>query len=83
MAGDLEDLETRTDVADREVSTYKPQSALEEITQATKSDAMLRDITEFIEYGLPDTEAGLPEDLQLCYSLRDESGYYEGCVGKR
>ena len=45
MGSDLEDLETSLDVADIEVSTYIPQSVLEEIAQATKSDAMLRYIT--------------------------------------
>ena len=48
MGTDLEDLETRLDVADILVSTYMSQSALEEIEQVTKSDAMLRNITEFI-----------------------------------
>ena len=57
--------ETRLDVADIEVSIYIPQSALEEIAQATKSDAVLRDITEFIVHGWPETDARLPEDLQV------------------
>ena len=63
MGSDLEDLETRHDVEDIAVGTYMPQSALEEIAQATKSDAMLRDITEFIVHGWPQKDAGLPEDL--------------------
>ena len=71
MGGDLEDLETRLDVPDIKVSTYVPQSALEEIAQAKKSDAMLGDITEFIVHGWPETDAELPEDLQLNYSLGD------------
>ena len=52
VGSELEDLETRLGVADIEVSTYIPQSALEEIAQATKSDTMLRDITEFIVNGM-------------------------------
>ena len=82
MGSDIEDLETRCDIADIEVSTYIPQSPLDKIAQATKSDAMLRDITEFIVYGWPQTDAGLPEDLQLYYSLRDELAYPTGCQVK-
>ena len=82
MGSDLEDLDTRLDEADIEVSTYVPQSALEEIAQATKSDAMLRDITEFIVHGWPETDAGLPEDLHLYLSLRDELAYHVGFVVK-
>ena len=82
MGTDLEDLETRPDVGDIEVSTYIPQSALEEIAQATKSDAILRDITEFIVHCWPETDARFPEDLQLYYSLRDELAYHAGCVVK-
>ena len=65
--GNLEDPETRIDVADIEVSMYIPQLALEEIAQATKSYAMLRDITEFIVHVWPEMDAGLPEDLQLYF----------------
>ena len=63
MSSDLENLEIRLDVVDIAVSTYIPQSALKEIAQATKSDTQLRDITEFIVHGWPETDAGLPEDL--------------------
>ena len=63
MGSDLEDLETRLDIADIVVSTYTPQSALEETAQATKFNAVSRDITEFIIHGWPETDAGLPEDL--------------------
>ena len=80
MGSDLEDLETRLHVADIEVSTHIPQSALEEIAQSTKSDAVLRDITEFIVHGWPETDAGLLEDLQLYHSLRDEFTYHAGYV---
>ena len=82
MSSDLEDLETRLDVADIEVSTYTPQSALEEIAQFTKFDAMLRDIIEFIVHGWPETDAELPEDLQLYYYLREEHAYHACCVVK-
>ena len=63
IGSDLEDLKTSLDVADIEVSTYVPQSVLEKIAQATKSDAMLGEITEFIVHSWPETDAGLPEDL--------------------
>ena len=66
MGTDLEDLETRLDVVDIEVSTHVPQSTLEEIAQATKSE----------------TDAGLPEDLQLYYSIGDELTYHAGCIVK-
>ena len=82
MGSDLEDLETRLDVGGIEVSTYIPQSALEEIPQPTKSDAVSKDMTEFIVHGWPETDAGLPEDLQLYYSLRDELTHHAGCVVK-
>ena len=82
MGSDLEDLKTRLEVADIEVSTNIHQSALEDIAQATKSYSMLRDIIEVIVHGWPETDAGLPEDLQLYYSLRDELTYHAGCVVK-
>ena len=82
IGSDLEDLKIRFDVADIEVSTYIQQSALEEIVQATKSDAMLRDITEFIAHGWAETDAGLPEDLQLHYFLKDELTNHADCVIK-
>ena len=78
----LEDLETRLVVADIEASTYISQSALEDTAQATQSDAMLRDITEFIVHGWPEMGVGLPVDLQLYNSLRDELAYHAGCVVK-
>ena len=43
---------------------------------------MLRDITEFIIHDWPETDARLPEYLQLYYSLRDELTYHAGCVVK-
>ena len=43
---------------------------------------MLRDIIELIVHGWPETDAGLPVDLQLYYSLRDELTYHAGCVVK-
>ena len=82
MGSDLEDLETRLDVTDMKVSTYIPQSALEEIAQVKKSNAMLKDITEFIVYGWPETDARLPEDLQLHYSVRVELTCHAGYVVK-
>ena len=82
IGSDLGDLETRFDVADIEVSTYVPQSALEDIAQATKLDAVLRDITELIIHGWPEKDAGSPEDLQLYYFLRDELTYHASCVVK-
>ena len=56
--------------------------SLNKIAQATKSDATLRDITEFIIRGWPETDDGLPEDLQLHCSLRDELAYHASCVVK-
>ena len=82
MGSDLEDLKTRLDVADIEVSIYILQSALEEIAQATKSYTMLRDITEFTVHGWPETDAGLPEGLQLYYTMRVELTYHAGCAVK-
>ena len=82
MGSDFEDLETRLDEADIEVSTCMPQPALEDIAQATKSDAVLRDITEYMVHGWPETDAGLQDDLKLYYSLRDELAYHAGCVIK-
>ena len=82
MGSDFEDLETRLDVADIVVSTYIPQSSLEEIAQATKSDTMLRDMTEFIVHCWPETDAELPEDLQPYYSQRDELIFLVSCVVK-
>ena len=82
MGSDLEGLEVGHDVADIAVSTYIPQSALEEIAQATKSDATLRDITEFFVHSWPETDAGLPQDLQLYHSLRDELTYHADHVVK-
>ena len=79
---DLEDLETSFDVADIAVSTYIHQSALEEIVQSTKSDAMLMSITEFIVHGWPEADVGLSETLQLYSSMRDELTYHAGCVVK-
>ena len=81
MGSYLEDLETRLDGADIAVSTYIPQSALEEIAQATKSD-VLRDVTKFIIHGWPGIDAGLPEDLQLYYSPWNELTYHAGCMVK-
>ena len=70
------------DVADIVVSTYIPQSAPEDKAQATKADAMSRDINEFILHSWHDTDAEVPEDLQIYYSLRDELTYPAGCVVK-
>ena len=83
MGSDLENLETRLDVSDIEVSTYIPQSALEEITQATKPNAVLTDITEFIVHSWPETDVGLSGDLQLYYSLQEKLIFHAGCVVKR
>ena len=82
MSSDLEDLETRLNAVDIEVSTYIFPSAIDEIAQSKKSDAILRDITEFIVHGWPEIDAGLPEDLQLYYSLRHELTYHADCVVK-
>ena len=35
-----------------------------------------------IIHGWPETDDGLPEDLQLYYSLTDELAYHAGCVVK-
>ena len=43
---------------------------------------MLRDITEFIIHGWPETDAGLPDNLQLYYSLMVELTYHADCVVK-
>ena len=43
---------------------------------------MLRDITEFNVHGWPETDAGLPEDLQIYYCLRDKLAYHVGFVVK-
>ena len=82
IGSDLENLETRLVVADIEATTYISKSALEEIAQATKSGAVLRDTTEVIVHGRADMDTGLPEDLQIYYSLRDELTYHAGCVVK-
>ena len=37
---------------------------------------MLKDTTEFIVHGWPETDAGLPEDLQLYCFPRDELIYH-------
>ena len=40
----------------------------------------MRDFTEFTVHGWPESDTGLPEDLQLYYSLRDELTCHAGCV---
>ena len=75
-------METSLDVADIEVNTYVLQSALEEVTQTTKSNVMLRYIIEFIVNAWPETDVVFSEDPHLYYSLRDELTYHPGCIVK-